>query len=758
MMAAPHFSERDVIDQFRKAMQAGGVETSDDIEPTGGELKRVHISGDKPKTRNGWYVLFVDGVPSGAFGCFKRGIKSSWCIGTGGKPATPEEMRESQARLEAAQKARDAAERKRQGEAAATANLLLQGAERAGDDHPYLERKGVRAHGLFVGRWTKTDDEGLTWLNVPNALLVPIADIKGRIINLQAIFPSKHPKLDRDKDFLKGGKKRGGFHMIGTVKQGQAVIIAEGYATGATIHEATGWCVAVAFDAGNLRAVAEALAELMPGHPFVIAADNDRWTVPENGIANPGVHYATDAGRVINCRVVVPQFKSLDGEPTDFNDLAAREGMGEVIRQIIPALPVAANDNTSGDEGGELIVNVDRFNLPDQGGKGAVLPTTNNLREICRRLGVIIRYNAITKSEEILIPHSRYSVDNNARATLNWLRNECVLFRMATESLRGNILLMAEENHFNPVVTWVTSRNWDGVDRLRAMYDTVTPADPGKAWLRDALMKRWFVTAIAGAFNPDGVAAQGALVLQGPQNIGKTKWLMSLVPRHLRLAKEGVTLNPGDRDSVKQAVQFWLVELGELDATFRKSDIAQLKSFITKESDIFRKAYAEDDNHFARRTVFFGSVNPKHFLHDPTGNRRFWTIEASDVDHQHGIDMQQVWAQVHEQLYMKGEQIWLTDEENEALSKSNEEFQVIDPVEERLQTRLEWGAEPDYWAWRTATDVLMAIGMDRPTQSDCTKAAGILRKLNGGQGKRSNGKSLLLVPPAVRYADFQGKP
>ncbi len=746
MMAAPHSTESEAKDAFRRAIEAAGLTPPSKIE-AGTQIeapRRFHShADDKQFTRNGWYVFFLDGIPAGEFGCYKRNIRQTWCMTTGGRPLTPTEMQELDERLERARKEREKAEKKRQGEAAKVANLMLQEAVPAPDDHPYLVRKGVRAHGLFLGLWRKVAENGDLWFEVPDALLVPIKDGKGRIINAQAIFPQPHHKLGRDKDFLKGGRKKGGFHLIGSPRPNQSIIICEGYATGASIHEATGWCVAVAFDAGNLTPVAEVLSELMPGHPFVIAADNDQWTAEP--FPNPGVHYATEAGKVINCRVVVPKFASLDGEPTDFNDLHQREGVAEVVRQIIPALVVAANDNGGADDTSHELVQVDRFGLPDQGGRGAVLPTTNNLREICGRLNVTIRYNAITKAEEILVPGAQYSVDNNSRASLNWLRNECVLFRMPCDSLRGNILLMAEENHFNPVVTWVTSRPWDGVDRLRALYDTVTPEDPDKAWLRDALIKRWMVTAIAAAFNPDGVAAQGMLVLQGAQNAGKTRWLLSLTPAHMRLSKGGMLLNPSDRDSVKQATMFWLVELGELDATFRKADIAALKSFITKESDVFRKAFAEDDSHFARRTVFYGSVNPKHFLHDPTGNRRFWTIAIADINAEHGIDIQQLWAQVLE-LYRAGEQIYLTDVEYDALNVSNEQFQVIDPVEERIQTRLDWDSEPGSWQWRTATDVLISIGMDRPTQSDCTKAAGVIRKLNGDRAKRGGGKNLLLVP------------
>jgi putative DNA primase/helicase len=226
-------------------------------------------------------------------------------------------------------------------------------------------------------------------------------------------------------------------------------------------------------------------------------------------------------------------------------------------------------------------------------------------------------------------------------------------------------------------------------------------------------------------------------------------WFKKLVPEHLGLVKDGMLLRPDDKDSVKQACSFWLVELGELDSTFRKADIAQLKSFITSNRDVLRRAYARRESHFARRTMFFGSVNPREFLHDPTGNRRYWTIECAHLDHSHTIDMQQVWAQVLD-LWRGGEGYYLDSDEVAELNSHNEEFMAIDPTEERILTRFDWKAGEFEWTWMTATEALIAAGVDRPTRADATTAAVIIRKRNNGQARRSNGKSLLLLPPVHR--------
>lgn len=388
--------------------------------------------------------------------------------------------------------------------------------------------------------------------------------------------------------------------------------------------------------------------------------------------------------------------------------------------------------------------------LPYCTGKGIPVAHIANLQEICRRLGVVVRYNVISKEEEVLIPGQSFSLDNEGNASLAWLESECSLFKMPTSKLPAFVTYIADQNQYNPVATWVTSKSWDGQDHLGALLNTVTIKDASNeiaVVLKDTLITRWMISAIAGAFSHDGVSAAGVLVFQGDQYVGKTKWFKSLVPDELNVIKDGVILKPDDRDSVKQAVSFWLVELGELDSTFRKADIAALKAFLTNKKDVLRRAYARKESQYARRTVFFGSVNPKQFLHDPTGNRRYWTIEVAHLDHSHSIDMQQVWAQVYE-IWKGGASHYLTPEEMDGLNKHNEDFTAVDPIEEIICSSYDWDSEQKFWqSWLSSTDVLRECGYERPTKADAMSAGNIIRKLNGGQARRSASSRLLLMPP-----------
>lgn len=501
---------------------------------------------------------------------------------------------------------------------------------------------------------------------------------------------------------------------------------------------------------GGAKAVKHADFKPLQGRKIILCPDNDA----PGAAAMLDVAYALPNDCQLRwCNPPVDAEAGWDFADADLNkDWKAyiKANMTEVPAKIdAPAYVDAVSNNAPAQQ--RLTAGaIDTYSpLPDMSPRFKPMATIENVSEICTRLNVTIRYNVISKEEELLIPGESYSVDNMANASFAWLQSWCARFNMPTEKLGDFVTYLAERNLYNPVAQWVGSKPWDGVSRLEAFCDTIKAHgeedDPIIKNMKRTLMKRWMISAIAAAYQPNGVSAHGVLVLQGDQYVGKTKWFKSLVPEELGLSQDGMMLRPDDKDSVKQAVSFWLVELGELDATFRKSDIAALKAFLTRKNDVLRRAYARKESHFARRTVFFASVNPQQFLHDPTGNRRYWTISAREIDHSHNLDMQQVWAEVLA-LFNAGETYFLLPEEMAALNHSNEEFTVIDPILERLQTSYNWASDKASWEWKSATDILIQIGMDRPTQSDCTKAAGYIRQLNGSNARRTSKGRMMLVP------------
>lgn len=502
-----------------------------------------------------------------------------------------------------------------------------------------------------------------------------------------------------------------------------------------------------------------------------------RWLSPHSSTGLPGVVIFPDGLRCWIHHASDPLCSETRGNPVNAFDLYTYYEHGGDLREAVKAAadalgmsnrqqqatytePSTAAHVAAQGESQHVVEKPSRDTmspLPWATEKGKPLQHIDNLREICRRLGVVIRYNLIKKDEEILIPGQAFTVDNRANASLAWLQSECSLFDFQTGKLGDFVTYLADQNTYNPVAKWVESTPWDGVSRVSDFYATVTAkgedSDPSIQSLKETLIKRWMISAIAAAYSPTGISAAGVLVFQGGQYLGKTKWFKSLVPQELDLVKDGMLLRPDNKDSVKQIVSYWLVELGELDSTFRKADIAALKAFITKDSDELRLAYARKESQFARRTVFFGSVNPREFLNDNTGNRRYWTVECEHIDHSHTLDMQQVWAEFLA-MWRGGEGCYLTPDEMQLLNAHNESFQAIEPVEERLLAKLDWDAPSSLWRWEQASVVLNEVGFDHPTKQDAMAAAQLIRKNNEGQHKRSNGRSLLLCPPLVHRGGY----
>lgn len=405
--------------------------------------------------------------------------------------------------------------------------------------------------------------------------------------------------------------------------------------------------------------------------------------------------------------------------------------------------PPPANDNTP--PAVPLDASVNPFGFPHMGEKGQPLNTVENLAYLLDQYGITARYNQISKDLEILIPGMSFSMDNTAEASLAFIESLCARNRVPRTSLGAYITLLADANQYNPAADWIDSKPWDGVDRIGALAETLDPQD---LELTTALLRRWMIGAAGCVYEPHGMSMQGVLVLQGPQNAGKTTWFWSLTGKNQELAREGVNLNPSDKDSVKGAVSYWLAELGEIDATFRKADVAALKSFLTKSRDELRLPYGRTTSKFPRRTAFVGTVNPKHYLHDETGNRRYWTIQhGQNLRGMHEVDMQQAWAQA-KALWASGEQHRLTKDELGRLNAVNDEHQAPNTIEELILAKFDWAKPPTLGM--SATEVLLAIGYDRPTNPQAKDAGQILRKLTGGEPSKSNGRAVFKLPPLVK--------
>ena len=162
-------------------------------------------------------------------------------------------------------------------------------------------------------------------------------------------------------------------------------------------------------------------------------------------------------------------------------------------------------------------------------------------------------------------------------------------------------------------------------------------------YLKEALLYRWLLSATAAALKKRGFFSRGVLTFQGPQGVGKTRWINRLMPAG-PLRDSCIKLDlciDGSKDSLMIAIRHWIAELGELELSFRR-DMSRLKGVITNDCDKFRPPYGRVVEEFPRRTAFAATVNDDKFLIDPTGNSRWWTVPVESLDYEHEIDMQQV--------------------------------------------------------------------------------------------------------------------
>lgn len=299
--------------EFGEVLRAAGLVIEGD-PVMDGQIHRVPVAGGRPGAKDGAYSGHEDGRPNGWWQNYRSGEKGKW-LATGHVLTS-----EAKAilRQESAEKLADREELRKEDQARAMKRAYAKwmNAEPASPDHPYLTRKGVAAYNL------RQDKHG--------NLLVPGYDGQGRLQTLEYI------NKDGAKWYEKDCPKRGAMAILPDqdALPGEVILMVEGYATGASVHQATGLPVAVAFDAGNIKDAALAIRRQMPHVKLTICADNDARISDDR---NVGVLKAKEAAAAVGAKVVVADFSKSEQERrlTDFNDLHQARGLGAVRDSIM---------------------------------------------------------------------------------------------------------------------------------------------------------------------------------------------------------------------------------------------------------------------------------------------------------------------------------------------------------------------------------------------------------------------------------------
>ena len=276
-------------------------------------------------------------------------------------------------------------------------------------------------------------------------------------------------------------------------------------------------------------------------------------------------------------------------------------------------------------------------------------------------------------------------------------------------AVENYISVLAYNNRCNPLRDTLARIKWDGVDRIDALCNIMRLKETDS--LSRTLVRKWLMQTIAlSCFNErnDPFGAEGVLVLCGAQGIGKTTLVSKLgISNHF--CKLGVNVDPHNKDDVLQATSAFICELGELESTMKR-DVAALKAFLTAHTDEVRKPYARAASRERRRTSFAATCNSRDFLNDPTGNRRFFTIdcpEPFDLAALSEMRVFQLWAQVFELVMNAADPskcFRLTRDEARRLAERNGAHTKTIPAEQEVRDILNDAAEnPGKYDWKMLT-------------------------------------------------------
>lgn len=684
----------DHISKFIEFMRSHGMEpaSSADIVPDD-KWRDIQLAGDARGKKKGFYTLRVDGdFISGAFGDRRTGEVVQY-KGKPGRKLTDAERREYVRRRkeDADQRQKEALARQ---EAAAVKAAALWKEGKTGS-HDYLTRKAIDPKGSRV----KGD-----------LLLIPMYSADGKLWGVQSIDKGG------GKMFLPGGRKKGCYCPIADKENSKNTLyICEGFATGATIRQATGGVVIVAFDAGNLEPVAQAMREKYPAARIIICGDNDHLTE-----GNPGVTKATEAAQAVGGIAVWPE--GIEG--TDFNDMAAELGLAAVKDSVAAMVADRAESNpgavvAQGEALGpqdfapieayegefkskELDEVKDWAELLICDGKGN--PVKTSLRNIILFLEHHDHYRGIFKfnefAQEITVAacpkweseaafkvHRLDDVDiSQAAASL-----ESLGVTPDTNKVFKAIQVVADKNKFHPAREYFNGLKWDGQERLKSWLTYYMGCEDDDPEYLSFIGRKWLTAAVKRVFEP-GCKFDHVLVMEGKQGRGKSTALKVLATFGEEIEEsyftDSITIaDILNKDTIAKLQGSIIVELAEL-AGFNKKDDEEIKRWVTLQHDDCRLPYARLTTRFSRQFVLSATTNSYDYLKDPTGNRRYWPCKTGGIDLRAlNVDKAQLWAEAVYN-YRNGLYIGPTDEEMALAARAQDKRRAIDTWEDDVLTAI----------------------------------------------------------------------
>lgn len=472
-------------------------------------------------------------------------------------------------------------------------------------------------------------------------------------------------------------------------------------------------------------------------------------------------NHATDpaGGKLVNSfdLVRLHKFSDLDdGAPEGArgNRLPSYAAMVKLAREDEAVAALMAQERVSAVEDFQEIVDQENA-LKLAQHEGEVL--SEDIMELAlKAFGVQIRRNLITGRADITGMPATYSTEEAVNTLPTMLADRLRVIGIKgvnRTSIVDCLTNLADKYRYNPVLDMLHTTAWDRVRRFPKLLD-ILRIDPSSFYA--LLFRKWLIQCIALAHNSANYqeAAEGVLVIQGPQGIGKTTLFRKLAVRSDWLA-EGVTLDMKNKDYIIQAVGVWIAELGELESTLKKEQ-ASLKAFITQKMDRIRAPYAREATDRPRRTSFGATVNQEAFLRDETGARRFWVVPVEDMDTDELNRLPpewfvQLWAEVYLWWRESPQGFRLSRTEREHLNQLNQQYQEALPGEEEIRQALDFDLPVEAWKEFSATQFtkLFLYGENITSRQTGRVLAGLAREDNRITKRIVRGCAVYLVPAKI---------
>lgn len=620
-------------------------------------------AGDKPKSKKVYYRFKTDEMGwVGQFGNRREGethtahsrAASNW---------TPEQRRQWEAKRKAQEQAAEQERQETQAKAAAKAAEEWKAAKPADPKHPYLVRKGISGIGLRQEY---------------NILLIPMKDANGKIWSLQRI------DADGDKIFAKGGRTEAVYHTIIAKEPLATIYIVEGFATGESVYKAMSAPVVVCFCARNLKAVGKILRAKYPDSRLIFAADNDAGKP-----RNTGIEKGQEAAAAVNGFCIAPQ------QAGDWNDVQAAEGLDGIRRQlgVIPepkhenvtledleAIPPPSEDDYRASPALLELYTPPKKQINPEWRK--LLQKDHNERVKAKsliNLDLILRnhddyqglfiYDEFSNEKTVVRCPAWEDADRFSPHPLKDTDITGLAIDLARKGLEPgydnvarvlNNIIKSTGRH--PAREYFNSLKWDGTKRLESWLTTYCRSIDDHPDYLSAVGIKWMTAAVSRVFEP-GCKFDHMIIFEGPQNAGKSLMLKELATIHKRTYFDD-TIKIKDMDkpeSIRKMQGVLIIEFAELSG-IRDKDVNELKQALTITTDRIRALYENEPSFYPRQFIPAGTTNNTKYLHDITGNRRFWPVKVGDKIDLAGIrrDKEQLWAEaVHyhkqgEKLYLEG--------------------------------------------------------------------------------------------------------